>query len=98
MNLNLSPTELALCQPVTINVKVTNVGEQEGSYNVNLEVTDRNWRLYRSYSGYYLGSKRVTLRGRESEIVEFTVVREEAGVWLVEVAGLKGKFTVLAPK
>jgi hypothetical protein len=82
-NLRISPTESEVKQTITISVKVTNVGEQTGSYTIDLKV-----------AGAIVDTKRVTLSGGESTAVTFELVMEEAGLYDIEVAGLKGSFVV----
>jgi hypothetical protein len=45
-------------------------------------------------NGVIVDSKKITLAGGESKIVTFTLVKEEAGTFNVEISGLKGTFTV----
>jgi len=82
-DLTVAPTEVKVKQEVKITVKVTNVGEQSGSYTVDLKI-----------AGVIVDTKTVTLGGGESTTVTFEIVEEKAGVHNVEVAGLKGTFLV----
>jgi uncharacterized membrane protein len=81
--LRVSPSEIKPGEEVTISVLVTNVGRAEGSYDVVLKV-----------NGSVLKVKTVTLGGGESTRVEFTVSMDAAGTYIVEVAGLEGRFEV----
>jgi hypothetical protein len=82
-NLTITPMQAEVGQTITISVKVTNVGEQTGTYNVDLKL-----------NGTIVNSKIVSLRGEESTIVMFELVKEEAGTFNVEISGLKGTFIV----
>jgi hypothetical protein len=82
-DLTISPTEAEPKEAITISVQVTNVGEEKGRYTVQLYVDDKA-----------VDTKTVTLGGGESTRVTFEVVEEKAGVYDIEVAGLKGAFTV----
>jgi hypothetical protein len=80
--LNISPQETDIGEAVTVSVLVTNAGELEGSYNVNLVV-----------NGTVVETREVTLAGGSQEVV-FTTSGDEAGSYSVEVNGLEGSFTV----
>ena len=86
-DLSISPTEVEVGKAVAIAVKVTNTGELSGSYTVDLKV-----------AGAKVDTKAVTLAAGESATVTFELVKEEAGTFDIEVAGLKGTFNVLAPR
>ena len=81
--LSISPVEAKPNQTIMISVKVRNVGEEKGSYTVYLKV-----------AGTVISEKIVTLAGGEYKTVVFELVKEEAGVYDVEVAGLKDAFIV----
>jgi uncharacterized protein YfaS (alpha-2-macroglobulin family) len=85
-DLTINPTEAEVEQTVTIRVKVTNVGEQNGSYTVDLKVNDIT-----------LDTRTVALEGGESMVVTFKLVGEKAGTFNVEVSGLKSAFTIKEP-
>ena len=82
-DLSMSPTEAEVKQKITISVKVTNVGEQTGSYTVDLKV-----------NGVVVDTKTVALTGGESTTVMFELVKEEARIYDIEVSGLKGTLSV----
>jgi hypothetical protein len=73
---------------VGISVKVTNVGEESGSYTVNLKIDD----VIRE-------TREITLLGGATEVVEFEVTETKAGNHTVAVDDQSGSFTVenLAP-
>jgi len=82
-DLSIIPTEAEVKQKITVSVKVTNTGEQNGSYTLNLKVNDK-----------IVDTKTVTLTEGESRTVTFELTEEKAGTFNVEVAGLKGAFIV----
>ena len=82
-DLSISPKEVEVKQTITISVKVTNVGEQKGSYTIDLKV-----------AGAIVDTKTVTLACGESIIVTLELGKEEVGAFDVEVSGLKGTFVV----
>jgi hypothetical protein len=85
-NLNITPTEVKPGKEVTISVEVTNIGGKEGSRTISLLV---NQVLEQT--------KQITLAPRQTEVVTFTVTRDEPGSYTVEVNGLTNGFTVVAP-
>jgi PGF-pre-PGF domain-containing protein len=85
-DLSISPSEVKPGERVRMSVKVVNIGELEGSYEVVLKV-----------AGKVVDSKTVKLAGGQSTTVEFEWVAKEAGTYEVDVAGLKGEVRVVAP-
>jgi len=83
---DISPTEVAPGEEVTITVSVANTGTKEGSYTVVLEINERKET-----------EKTVTVPVGESELVSFTATKEQPGKYNVMVGGLGGSFTVVAP-
>jgi len=84
-NLTVKPAEVQLNEAVTITVSVANTGGTEGSYSVVLKM-----------DGVKEVEKRLTIAAGRSEMVTFSVTREGAGSYSVEVDGLSGSFTVAA--
>jgi uncharacterized protein YfaP (DUF2135 family) len=85
-NLFVKPAEVQSKEMVTITVSVANTGGMEGSYSVVLKINDVKE-----------ADKSVTVAAGKSETVTFSITKEEAGTYSVEVDGLKGSFTVAAP-
>jgi len=83
---DISPTEVAPGEEVTITVSVANTGTKEGSYTVVLEINDIKEE-----------EKDVTVAAGASEEVAFTVVKDKSGEYSITVDGLVGTFTVMAP-
>lgn len=81
--LKVTPAEVEIGEPVEISVRLTNTGEEAGSYPLALEV-----------NGSAAETKEVTLTGDDSKTVVFTTVMGEAGDYPVAVDGLAGSFTV----
>jgi parallel beta-helix repeat protein len=85
-DLSVSPNEVSTGETVTITLSVANTSGTEGSYNVVLKI-----------NGVEETEQSVTLAADSSQDVSFSVSREEAGSYSVEVNGLTGSFTVVAP-
>jgi parallel beta-helix repeat protein len=85
-NLSIQPAEVQPNEAVTITLSVANSGDIEGSYNVVLKI-----------NGFQETEKSVTVAAGESQDVSFSLAREEAGSYSVDVNGLTGSFTVVAP-
>ncbi|MFB0523228.1 MAG: CARDB domain-containing protein, partial [Candidatus Bathyarchaeia archaeon] len=85
-DLIVTPTEVEVGDQVTVSVKVTNVGEAEGSHEVPLEI-----------DGVVEETKIVVLAGRESYTMEFKVVKEDPGIHSIKVGELISEFKVTNP-
>ena len=85
-NLAVQPTEIKPGELVTITVTVANTGGTQGSYTVALKLNEVEE-----------AEKSVIVAAGGSEIVTFSVSREEAGSYSVTVDGLSASFTVVAP-
>ena len=85
-NLTIQPAEVQPKETVTITVSVANTGGTKGSYTVVLKL-----------NGEKEAEKSVTIAAGSSEIVTFSVTREEASSYSVTVDGLSASFTVVAP-
>jgi len=85
--LSVSPRlEVEPDEPVTIAVSVANTGGESGSYTVVLKI-----------DGVKEAEETITIAAGDSQDVSFSVTREEAGNYTVDVDGLSGSFTVLLP-
>ena len=84
-DLTINPSSVMAGEAVSISVKVTNVGEESGTYNVNLTI-----------DGTTTDTKNVTLSGAATQIIDFSVTETTAGSHTVEVDGQSGTFTVEA--
>jgi len=87
-NLTITPAEGAIAgvrigEIVTITTAVENTGGGPGSYTVTLKI-----------NGVVEEEKTVTLAAYAKKTVTFTVIREEAGTYKIEVNGLEGEFIV----
>ena len=82
-NLTVNPAEAGVGQPIIISVNVTNVGEEEGNYSVNLTIND----VVRE-------NKTIQLLGNESRIVEFLVNENSEGSYYVKIDDLNGTFII----
>ena len=82
--LSVSPRlEVEPGETVAITVLVANTGGKSGSYTVVLKI-----------DGVKEAEETVTVAAGESQDVSFSVTREEAGTYSVDVSGLTGSFTV----
>jgi len=82
----ISPTTVVPDMAVTVRVSVVNVGGRTGETTVILKI-----------NGVKEAEKQITMDVGASQIADFTVSRKELGTYNVEVNGLKGSFTVVAP-
>jgi hypothetical protein len=85
--LSISPGEVSAGETVNISVVVTNTCSCLGSYTVTLKIND-----------VVEETSEVTLEAGAGESVTFTVSRDEAGAYSVDIDGLSGSFTVTAPE
>jgi len=83
---DISPSEVAPGEKVTITVSVANTGGREGSRTVVLEI-----------NGAKEAEKIITVAAGDSKVVSFSVTREEPGEYVVMVGGLGGSFIVAVP-
>jgi len=83
--LDITPQQVPPGQPVTVSAQVTNTGDSEGSYTVNLTV-----------NGQVEQTKTVTLAPEAMEPVTFTVTKETPGSYTVSIGDLTEEFTVAA--
>ena len=82
--LRVSPAEAEPGETVTISVDVRNVGDEAGSYDLNLVI-----------DGLAEHCENVELASGEATTVRFSVRRETARIYAVEVDGLSGSFTII---
>jgi hypothetical protein len=85
-NLSIQPLEVQPNEAVTITLSVANTGDTEGSYNVVLKI-----------NGIKEAEKSISVAAGESQSVSFSVTKEEAGSYSVDVNGLTSSFNVVAP-
>ena len=84
-NLHIAPREAGPGEPVTVSVNVQNVGQQEGTYVLELIV-----------DGLVEQSKILTLDGAEQSTILFTVQKGTTGLYSIEVGDLFGSIEVVA--
>jgi hypothetical protein len=85
--LSISRSEVSVGEEVTISVVATNAGDEEGTFEVTLEI-----------NGEGVDSKEVTVPGDGTKTVSFTRTEAVPGVYRVDVGGRTGTFTVVAPE
>ncbi|KON31150.1 hypothetical protein AC477_04365 [miscellaneous Crenarchaeota group-1 archaeon SG8-32-1] len=84
-DLKVNPTSVLAGEVVTISVNVINIGEESGSYSVNLNIDD-NLRE----------TINVTLSGGATRVAEFEITETDVGSYNVEIDGQFGQYTVEA--
>ena len=83
--LTVNPRSVLAGETVDISVTVTNVGEESGSYSVNLTINDVTRETID-----------VELSGGGTRVVEFEVTETSAGTYNVEIDGQSGSYTIEA--
>jgi len=73
-------------QPVTIAANVVNRGDLEGSLTANLMI-----------NGQLEDSRHVTIAANSGKPIEFTVIKNDPGIYTADINGQQVYFTVLAP-
>jgi uncharacterized protein (DUF58 family) len=81
--LMIQPEKVSEGEPVTISATVTNSGEMEGTYTGVLRI-----------KGIEEGAQEVTVPPGESEQLVFSVAKQAAGFYPVELEHLMGRFVV----
>ncbi len=82
-SLILSPNEVAPGESVTISVQVANTGEVAGNYELVLKI-----------DGVVEASKQITVNAGTSQKVTFTVSKDVAKTYSLDINGLSGTFVV----
>ena len=85
-NLAISPNEVETGVAVNISVDVENIGYLEGTYSIPLKI-----------NGATVDTKDVTLGIGEAETVIFTLTKDTAGSYDIEVDGTTGSITFTTP-
>jgi hypothetical protein len=84
-NLTINPSELEVGQPVKVTVNVTNLGQQDGNYSVDIRVNNA-----------YQDSKVIELSGGQNTTVAFTLTESNSGTYAVSIGNLTSTFKVEA--
>ena len=82
----ISPTEVDIEETVNVSISVANSGGMAGSYRVMLKI-----------DGAVESVQYVTVGAGDSKKVTFTIAKDVAGSYSVDVNGLSGSFIVKAP-
>ncbi len=85
-NLSVEPLEVEPEETVIISMLVANKGGRKGNYDVVLRI-----------NGMKEAVNSVTLAAGDNRSVSFSVSKKETGSYIVDVNGLSGGFTVVAP-
>ncbi len=83
-NLNITPMKVFTGETATISIKVSNTGGTTGSYTVNLKI-----------NGIIEESKEIILDAGASKTVSFTISKDTAGDYNIEINGQTGELKVL---
>lgn len=84
-NMAITPNQVKQGDPVTISAIVSNNGAEHGKYSVVLRI-----------GGIVEGITEVDLAPGTSQAAAFTVIKEEPGMYYVELDSLAGSFLVIA--
>jgi PGF-pre-PGF domain-containing protein len=84
--LTTSPEHVGIGETVSISVMVKNTGDLAGTCVVTLKI-----------GGTVEAIQNVTINGGSERLVTFTVTRGAVGIYSVDVDGLTGSFSVVAP-
>jgi len=82
-SLSISPAEVDIGETLNITVLVANIGGQPGSYKLILKI-----------NGMAEVDKEVVINAGASKPVSFSITRDTAGIYSLEVNGLTGTFEV----
>jgi hypothetical protein len=85
-DLKITPSEAEVFEPVQISVNVTNIGDEQGEYVANLTI-----------NGLLEQNQTVLVPARNSTLAEFTVLKETAGTYTVEIGELSSSLTIKVP-
>jgi hypothetical protein len=86
-DLAVYPSQVRTGEIVNISTQITHSGEAEGSYSITLMINN-----------LVEDTKVITLSGGQSIAVTFTIRKESAGIYQVNVNGMNGRFTVIENK
>jgi hypothetical protein len=82
-DLVIDPNETEAGEPVAISVNITNIGETEGNYTVELMVNNLS-----------VENQTVSFTAGESNITQFIINEQKEGNYTVTIGDLSGSFTV----
>jgi len=85
-DLTIKPDTIKTGEGVSISVLVSNTGEQQGSYDVQMKINEQ-----------VVETRSITLAGGASQTVTFTTTGDTAGSFTVAIAGESGSYTVEKP-
>ena len=85
-DLSINPLEAEIGENVTISANVTNIGEVDGSYMLNLTMND-----------VLKENQTILLTNGTSKIVEFTASENVVGNYTIKIGNLSGTFEMKVP-
>lgn len=83
-DLKVSPSEVKRGEPISVSIRVSNVGEKPDNYTIELKV-----------NGSVEETQTITLDGGENTKIPFTVRKNESKSYVVEIGNLSQTFKVL---
>jgi hypothetical protein len=83
-NLTISPPQARLNQEVDISIDVTNTGEKNGDYSLELKV-----------DGVVKSNKQLTVAGGKSQTINFTITGDAVGKHGIQINGLVSEFEII---
>jgi hypothetical protein len=83
-NLTISPPQARLNQEVDISIDVTNTGEKNGDYSLELKV-----------DGVVKSNKQLTVAGGKSQTINFTITGDAVGKHGIQINGLASEFEII---
>ena len=86
MNLDISPDPVGAGDEATITVEVTNTGNAAGSYTATLKISNDT-----------IETKDILLEPGATEKVSFTVMKNETGIYDINIGILSGNLNVVTP-
>lgn|GEM_PF-2801629 len=86
-NIKITPNKVEVGKPVTITADIMNIGEAKETYTISLNINDVEE-----------DSTDVSIEGKATEKVTFTVIKNTVGTYNVTVDEQPGTFVVVPPK
>jgi hypothetical protein len=82
--ISINPQQVYANQPVTILTNVVNTGGEAGNYGLALKI-----------NGKVEQNKMVSVGPQGAQPVKFTVTKAQPGIYIVDIGGQKGSFTII---
>lgn len=85
-NLKVSSMEVKAGEKVTVQIDITNVGGNQGQYNIILNI-----------NGYKEANRQDTLEAHQRQRLSFDIYRNAPGNYVIDINGSTASFTVMEP-